>query len=69
MNLGMEGSICGVLVSGGLLGAALAGVLQFPVRHLLTRFGVYRLAWHRNLFDVSVYVILWGAVVWALSLF
>jgi len=69
MNLGMEDSICGVLVSGGLLGAALAGILQFPVRHLLTICGVYRLAWHRSLFDVSVYVILWGAAVWALSLF
>jgi hypothetical protein len=68
MNLSMEGSICGVLVSGGLLGAALAGILQFPVRHLLTRCGVYRLAWHRSLFDVSLFAILWGLVVWTLSL-
>jgi hypothetical protein len=67
MNLSMEASLCGVLVSGGLLGAALAGILQFPLRHLLARCGVYRLAWHRSLFDVSLYVILWGGVVWSLS--
>lgn len=69
MNLSMETSILGILVSGALLAAAIAGVLQFPTRQLLARVGIYRHVWHRNLFDLCLYVGLWGLVVWILSLF
>jgi hypothetical protein len=69
MNLSMETSILGVLVSGALLAAAIAGILQFPARKLLTRAGVYRVVWHKNLFDLCLYIVLWGLVVWILSLF
>jgi hypothetical protein len=69
MNLSMEASVFGVFVSGALLAAAVAGLLQFPARRWLTRIGVYRLVWHRNLFDVCLYVVLWGLVVWVFSAF
>ena len=67
MNAGMEVNILGIFMSGALLAAMIAAVLQFPARHLLTRAGVYALVWHRNLFDLSLYIILWGLTVWALS--
>ena len=68
MTAGMEMNILGVFASGALVAAAIAAVLQFPARRLLTRIGVYGIVWHRNLFDLSLYIILWGLLVWVLSL-
>jgi hypothetical protein len=67
MNPGMEFALLGVLVSGGLLCAVIAAIAQAPLRSFLERVGVYRFVWHRNLFDVSVFIILWWLSVLVLS--
>jgi len=43
--------------------ALVAGLALLAVRALLARLGVYRLVWHRNLFDLALYVVLVAAVV------
>lgn len=43
--------------------AAVAIVLFLVLRGLLGRFGLYRFVWHRPLFDLAIYVVLLGSVV------
>jgi protein AaeX len=59
--------LAGVFVPMAALTAALAFVLQVAVHALARRVGLYRLVWHPGLFDLAVFLILWGAVS-ALSL-
>jgi hypothetical protein len=35
---------------------------------MLARLGVYRWVWHRSLFELSFFVILWGCVAWLMTL-
>lgn len=42
--------------------AAIAFVLQLAVGRVLDAHGLYRLVWHRPLFDLALYVILLGMV-------
>lgn len=58
-----ELAIGGVLVPGLLVVALAAGLALLAARRLLARLGVYRLVWHRNLFDLALYVVLLAAVV------
>jgi hypothetical protein len=41
----------------------IAFAISVPLRRLLARCGVYRLIWHRPLFDLALYVVLVGGVV------
>jgi hypothetical protein len=41
----------------------LAFAISLPLRRLLAWSGFYRLVWHRPLFDIALYVVLLGAVV------
>ena len=52
----------GVYVPAALLWAAAAFFLSSLIGRALSRTGFYALIWHRALFDVSVFVILWGAI-------
>ena len=40
-----------------------SGIIGLPLRRLLAGLGLYRLVWHRPLFDLALYVLLLGAVV------
>ncbi len=67
-----EIDIYGVFVAPLLVWAACAYLLSLPVRRLLAGLGLYRLVWHRPLFDLALFVILLGGVValsshWTLS--
>ena len=59
-----------VIDSYGVLGPALllwiiiAYVLSALLRRLMQRFDLYRLVWHRALFDFSIFVCLLGGVVY-----
>lgn len=55
----------GVFVSGLVAWAAVAYLIRAGLSRLFTYAGIYRLVWHRPLFDFAVFVILWGAVAWA----
>lgn len=58
-----ELDIYGVYVPALLLWMVVAYGLTVILRWPCERFGFYRFAWHRALFDLSLYVIVLGAVV------
>jgi hypothetical protein len=57
----------GVFVPMAAVTAGAAFVLNIAVSALGRRLGLYRLVWHPALFDLAVFLMLWGAVS-ALSL-
>ena len=59
-----EIDLLGVYVSPMLAFMAAALLLWLALRRVLERLGAYRYVWHRALFDVALYVVLLGAVVW-----
>lgn len=58
-----ELNIFGIFINAGLIAALVAGVVLFGLRKALTAFGAYRLAWHPALFDLAMFVLVWGLVV------
>jgi hypothetical protein len=59
-----EIDIYGVLVPALLLWLIVAFALSALLRRLMQRFGLYRLVWHRALFNFALYVCLLGVVVY-----
>ena len=57
-----EISIGGVFVPALLIWAVLALAPLLVVRRLLAGLGVYRVVWHRALFDIALYVIILGVL-------
>jgi Protein of unknown function (DUF1656) len=62
MRVMQEVNFGGVFVPAALLWAAAAFVVSSLLTRALSRTGFYALVWHRALFDVSLFVILWGAI-------
>jgi len=56
--------IYGVLVPALLLWIIVAYVLSAFLRRIMQHFDLYRLVWHRALFDFAVFVCLLGVVVY-----
>jgi hypothetical protein len=59
-----EIDIYGVLVPALLLWLIAAYALSAVLRRLMRRFNLYRLVWHRALFDFALFVCLLGGVVY-----
>ena len=59
-----EFDIYGVLIPALLVWLVVAYALSALLRRLMQRFGLYRLVWHRALFDFALYVCLLGGVVY-----
>jgi len=57
-----EIDLYGVFVSGLLVWAVVAYGLTTVLVRLFAWLKLYRLVWHRALFDFAVYVIVWGGV-------
>jgi protein AaeX len=57
-----EFDIYGVYVPAFAIYAAIALLLQIAIMRLLEACGFYCLVWHRALFDLTIYVIVLGAV-------
>jgi len=57
-----EFDLGGVFIPSAVVWAMVAIVVSLFVRRLLVIVGVYRLVWHRGLFDLALLAILWGAV-------
>ncbi|ACA19194.1 protein of unknown function DUF1656 [Methylobacterium sp. 4-46] len=53
----------GVFLPALLVQAVIAFALSLVLRHLIARAGLYRLVWHRPLFDAALTVTCLGAVV------
>lgn len=49
--------IFGVYVPNLMILALAALIASLPIRSLLARAGIYRLVWHRSLFDLALFVI------------
>ncbi|EHR02645.1 DUF1656 domain-containing protein [Bradyrhizobium sp. WSM471] len=56
--------IYGVLVPALLLWIIIAYGLSALLRRFMQRFDLYRLVWHRALFDFAIYVCILGVVVY-----
>ena len=61
-----EINVFGVLVSSILASALIAWAVLIPLRRLLAWGGLYHWTWHRNLVDLTLFVLLWGATTAAL---
>jgi len=59
--------LSGILMPSLLLWLAITYALSALLRPLLERTGIYRLVWHRALFDLALYVCLLGGVVYLSS--
>ena len=64
-----ELDVAGVMMPTLLLWLLVAYGLSLLLRPLLARIGLYRLVWHRPLFDLAVYVCLLGGIVYLSSEF
>lgn len=58
----LETNIGGVYVPAALVWAGAAFVLCIFLERVLEVLGFYRHLWHRALFDLALFVILWGAI-------
>ena len=56
-----EVSLGGVYLPAALVWAGTAFLFSTAISWTLSRIGLYALVWHRALFDVSLFVILWAA--------
>ena len=59
-----EIDIYGVLVPALLLWLIVAFALSALLRRLMQRFGLYRLVWHRALFNFALFVCILGGIVY-----
>ncbi|KVF42682.1 DUF1656 domain-containing protein [Burkholderia seminalis] len=58
-----EIDIFGVFVPAPLVLMLIAYLINIVVRAMLERVGLYRLVWHRSIFDLGIYVFVLAAVV------
>ncbi|CAG9167734.1 DUF1656 domain-containing protein [Cupriavidus pampae] len=68
MNPG-EINVYGVFVPVLLLWMLIAFAVMSVLRAVFVRVGFYRLVWHRSLFNLALYVIILGGVVYFAPLF
>ena len=59
----LEMDIYGVFLPTLFVLGLVAMAVTFVVRRLLTAFRVYRIVWHRSLFDLALFVVVLGGVV------
>lgn len=57
----------GIYIPGLLTCGLAAFLLNMVLRRALEHAGFYRLVWHRALFDLSMFVVVLGGVVWLTS--
>lgn len=58
-----ESEIFGVYLNAELVTSLIALILSFAVHRLIVWRGWYRHVWHRPLFEIALFVILWSLVV------
>lgn len=62
-----EIDIGGVYITPFLAWAIVALLANAVLRRLFERFGLYRLVWHRYLFDAAVFVMLFAGVTFLMT--
>ena len=64
-----EIDVAGVFIPAILVWAVASMVVGLVVRQILAATGFYRLVWHRGLFDLALFFILWGFVAFMVNRF
>ena len=64
-----EVNIFGIYISTALFAAAIAAILHIFTRKTLQSIGFYRFVAHQNLLDVALFIILWGVLIFTISVF
>jgi hypothetical protein len=64
-----EVNVFGVYISSGLFAAILAALIHLGLRRVLQTVGFYRFVAHQNLFDVALFMIIWGVIALTMSTF
>jgi hypothetical protein len=64
-----ELDLYGVFLPDLLVWMLVAFAISLPLRWLLDRCGLYRLIWHRPLFDLALYVVVVGGLITLASRF
>ena len=64
-----EVDVAGVFIPAILIWALVAMAIGFFVRRIFAMTGVYQLVWHRGLFDLALFFILWGLVAFMVNSF
>jgi len=59
-----EFDVAGVFIPAVVIWALLSMAVGVVVRRILTATHFYRLVWHRGLFDLALFFILWGLVAY-----
>jgi hypothetical protein len=59
-----ELDIFGIFIPGLLTCGLIAFLLNMALRRALQHVGFYRMVWHRALFDLALFVVVLGGVVW-----
>ncbi len=59
-----ELDLFGIFIPGLLCCGLAAFMLNVVLRRTLERAGFYRLVWHRALFDLAMFVMVLGVIVW-----
>jgi hypothetical protein len=62
-----EFAVAGVFVPAVLIWALVAMAIGAVARRVLRLIGFYRLVWHRGLFDLALFFILWALVAAAVN--
>jgi hypothetical protein len=62
-----EFAVAGVFVPALLIWALVAMAVGAVARRVLRLIGFYRLVWHRGLFDLALFFILWALVAAAVN--
>ena len=55
-----EFDVAGVFIPAALITAAMGYVAALILRRVMAICGLYRFVWHPGLFDVALFVVLWG---------
>jgi len=64
-----EFDLAGVFVPAIVIWAVLSMAVGLVVRRVFTATGFYQLVWHRGLFDLALFFILWGLVAFVANRF
>jgi len=57
-----EFDLGGLLIPAVLAWGTAALAVSLPLRWALERAGAYRWIWHRGLFDIALFFVLWGGI-------
>jgi hypothetical protein len=62
-----EVEVSGIFIPVALVAGVLAFIASLVLRRILRAVNAYAFIWHAGLFDVAMFVVLWGLVAYAVG--